>query len=112
MVKKTPRRYTVTVRGDQSTRITLEERPMYTIDLDLATVEALEQGLCPEKLAQLAHDLLRWRREALRATTSPRSYPEQKGSPSCAGSTPTASASTSITSTTVSKRRKTGKKSR
>jgi hypothetical protein len=42
---------------------------MYRVDLDLVTVEALEQGRCPEALSQMAHDLLRWRREAIRATT-------------------------------------------
>lgn len=46
--------------------------PMYRVDLDLATVEALEQGRCPESLSQTAHDLLRWRREAIRATTAKR----------------------------------------
>jgi hypothetical protein len=44
---------------------------VYTIDLDEITVEALERGICPEDLAQRMHDLLRWRREAIRATTPP-----------------------------------------
>jgi len=47
---------------------------MYTVELSLATVEALEQGRCPEALANYAHDLLRWRREAIRATTPTRTY--------------------------------------
>jgi hypothetical protein len=46
----------------------------YTIDLDERTVEALERGICPEDLAQRMHDLLRWRREAIRATTPPRTW--------------------------------------
>lgn len=44
---------------------------VYTIDLDERTVESLERGICPEDLAQRMHDLLRWRREAIRATTTP-----------------------------------------
>jgi len=44
----------------------------YTIDLDERTVEDLERGICPEDLAQRMHDLLRWRRDAIRATTPPR----------------------------------------
>jgi len=48
--------------------------PMYRVDLALETVEQLEQGICSEALAQLAHDLLKWRREAIRATTTPRTY--------------------------------------
>jgi len=44
----------------------------YTIDLDEATVEALERGVCPEDLSDRMHDLLRWRRDAIRATTPPR----------------------------------------
>jgi hypothetical protein len=47
---------------------------MYTIDLTLSTVEELEQGRCPEGLANYAHELLRWRREAIRATTPTRRY--------------------------------------
>jgi len=43
----------------------------FTIDLDVATVESLERGICPEALAQRMHDLLRWRRAAIRATTEP-----------------------------------------
>jgi len=54
--------------------------PMYRVDLALETVEQLEQGICSEALAQLAHDLLKWRREAIRATTTPRTYPNSKGS--------------------------------
>jgi hypothetical protein len=53
---------------------------MYRVDLALETVEALERGICPEILAQLAHDLLRWRREAIRATTPPRTSTDTKGS--------------------------------
>jgi hypothetical protein len=41
----------------------------YTIDLDEVTVEALERGICPEDLSQRMHDLLKWRRDAIRATT-------------------------------------------
>jgi len=41
---------------------------MYTVDLSLGTVEELEQGRCPESLANYAHGLLAWRREAIRAT--------------------------------------------
>lgn len=48
----------------------------YTIDLDEATVESLERGICPEDLAQRMHDLLRWRRDAIRATTIPRPLEE------------------------------------
>jgi|SRR5580765_1176917 hypothetical protein len=50
------------------------EPPMYRVDLALEVVEQLEQGICSETLAQLAHDLLRWRRDAIRATTIPRTY--------------------------------------
>lgn len=46
----------------------------YTIDLDQQTVESLERGICPEDLAQRMHDLLRWRRAAIRATTAPAVY--------------------------------------
>ena len=47
---------------------------MYTVELSLGTVEELEQGRCPESLANYAHELLRWRREAIRATApAPRS---------------------------------------
>jgi hypothetical protein len=60
------------------TRRTPKRRPgggplMYSLDLDLATIEELEQGRCPESLANRAHDLLRWRREAIRALTPKRS---------------------------------------
>jgi hypothetical protein len=41
---------------------------MYTIELSLGTVEELERGRCPESLANYAHELLAWRREAIRAT--------------------------------------------
>lgn len=40
---------------------------VYTIDLDVQTVEELERGICSEELAQRMHDLLRWRRDAIRA---------------------------------------------
>ena len=40
----------------------------YTIDLDLKTVEALERGRCPEALSNRMHALLKWRRDAIRAT--------------------------------------------
>ena len=40
----------------------------YSIDLDEATVESLERGICPESLANRMHELLSWRREAIRAT--------------------------------------------
>lgn len=40
---------------------------VYTIDLDEPTVEELERGVCSETLAQRMHDLLRWRRDAIRA---------------------------------------------
>jgi hypothetical protein len=39
----------------------------YTIDLDEQTVEELERGICSETLANRMHDLLRWRRDAIRA---------------------------------------------
>ena len=39
----------------------------YTIDLDEQTVEELERGICSEILAQRMHDLLEWRRTAIRA---------------------------------------------
>jgi hypothetical protein len=58
---------------------TRADPPMYRVDLSLEMVEQLEQGLCSEALAQLAHDLLHWRREAIRATTTPRTYPNPKG---------------------------------
>ena len=44
-----------------------ETRPVYTIDLDQATVDELASGICSEALAQRMHDLLRWRRDAIRA---------------------------------------------
>jgi hypothetical protein len=44
----------------------------YTIDLDQATVDALERGICPEALSNRMHDLMSWRREAIRATTPER----------------------------------------
>ena len=47
------------------------QRPVYAIELDQPTIEALEQGRCPETLSQIAHDLLRWRRESIRATAKP-----------------------------------------
>lgn len=47
---------------------------MYTIDLTLSTIEELEQGRCPESLANYAHELLRWRRDAIRATTPRRTH--------------------------------------
>ena len=51
------------------TSITKASGPlMYTVDLSLGTVEELEQGRCPESLANYAHGLLAWRREAIRAT--------------------------------------------
>lgn len=40
---------------------------VYTIDLDVQTVEELERGICSEALALRMHELLRWRRDAIRA---------------------------------------------
>lgn len=38
----------------------------FTIDLNEATVEELASGVCSEHLAQIMHDLLSWKRDAIR----------------------------------------------
>jgi hypothetical protein len=54
-------------------RATVVDRPLYTLEIEHKTMEALAQGSCPEDLAVEAHRLLRWQREAIRALT-----PEKK----------------------------------
>lgn len=59
-------------------RSTVIDRPIYTISLEHWTIEELAAGRCPEGLAQEAHRLLRWHREAIRARTHVSAPPHAK----------------------------------
>ena len=71
MAKRTRAAHTTDVVRDEAVHIPTGDT-RYSIDLDEQTVESLERGICPETLANRMHDLLAWRRQAIRATTPAR----------------------------------------